>query len=106
MVADHDSLLDGAARIQPTLVVVDVALAGGNLERFLAALKRLAPVVKVLLVTAYDEPMLTAAALAAGADGVIRTRAVAADLPQAVKAVLAGGRYPSPCESSAPTASS
>ncbi len=95
MVADGGSLLEGAARIQPTLVVADLSLAGGDLAGFLSALHAHAPAAKVVVITVHDQPTLLAAALAAGADGVVLTGAVSTDLLEAVDAVLAGGRYTS-----------
>jgi DNA-binding NarL/FixJ family response regulator len=95
MVADEGSLLEGAARLQPTLVVADLSLAEGDLAGFLRAVRRQAPAAKVLLTTVHDEPTVIAAALAAGADGVVLTQAVATDLLEAVEAILAGRRYAS-----------
>jgi DNA-binding NarL/FixJ family response regulator len=92
-VADEASLMEGASRIQPNLVVVDLALAGGDIRGFLTTIKRQAPVAKVLLLTVHDAPTVVDAALAAGADGVVLTRAVATDLLDAVDAVLAGRSY-------------
>jgi two-component system secretion response regulator SsrB len=94
-VADESSLMEGAARIRPTLVVVDLSLARGDVVGFLHTLRERAPAVKVLLLTVHDEPTVASAALAAGADGVVLTRAIATDLLEAVKAVLAGRRYTS-----------
>ena len=94
-VADEASLMEGAARIRPTLVVVDLSLAGGDVVGFLGALRRQAPAAKVLLLTVHDEATVASAALAAGADGVVLTRAIATDLLEAVDAVLAGKRYTS-----------
>ncbi len=94
-VADEASLLEGAARIRPTAVVVDLSLAGGDIVGFLRTLRERAPAVKVLLLTVHDEQTVASAALAAGADGVVLTRAIATDLLEAVEAVLAGKRYTS-----------
>jgi DNA-binding NarL/FixJ family response regulator len=94
-VADEASLMEGAARIRPTVVVVDLSLAGGDIVGFLGALRRQAPAAKVLLLTVHDESTVASAALAAGADGVILTRAIATDLLEAVEAILAGRRYSS-----------
>jgi two-component system secretion response regulator SsrB len=94
-VADESSLMEGAARIRPTLVVVDLSLARGDIVGFLRTLRNRAPAVKVLLLTVHDEPTVASAALAAGADGVVLTRAIATDLLEAVEAVLAGRRYTS-----------
>jgi DNA-binding NarL/FixJ family response regulator len=94
-VADEASLMEGAARIRPTVVVVDLSLAGGDIVGFLGALRRQAPAAKVLLLTVHDEPTVASAALTAGADGVVLTRAIATDLLEAVEAILAGRRYSS-----------
>jgi two-component system secretion response regulator SsrB len=95
MVADQGSLLEGAERIQPTMVVAELSLAGGDLPAFLSALRRRAPAAKVLLTTVHDEPTVITAALSAGADAVVVTRAMATDLLEAVEAILAGKRYAS-----------
>jgi DNA-binding NarL/FixJ family response regulator len=94
-VADEASLMEGAARIRPTVVVVDLSLAGGDIVGFLGALRRQAPAAKVLLLTVHDESTVASAALTAGADGVVLTRAIATDLLEAVEAILAGRRYSS-----------
>ena len=94
-VSDKSSLLEGAARIQPDLVVVNLSLAGGNVFGFIKTLKQRAPYAKVLLLTVHDEPTVVTAALAAGADGVVLTRAIATDLLDAVDALLANKNYTS-----------
>jgi DNA-binding NarL/FixJ family response regulator len=96
MVADGNSLVEGAARIQPVLVVVDLALASGNLPRLVEALHKQAPQAKVLLLSVHDEATVATEALAAGADGLVLKRSISTDLLPAVDAVLAGGRYVSP----------
>ena len=96
MVADEASLMEGASRLRPSLVVVDLSLAHGDVAAMLDSLHRRAPDAKVLLLSVHDEPSVTATVLAAGADGVVLTRAIATDLLPAVDAVLAGQRYVSP----------
>ena len=91
-VADETSLMEGAARIQPTVVVVDLSLAGGDIVGFLRALRKRAPAAKGLLLAVDDEPTVASVARAAGADGVVLKRAIATDLLAAIDAVLAGGR--------------
>lgn len=93
MVADETSLKEGAARLQPTLVVVDLSLAGGDLPSLLDALRKHAPSAKVLLLSVHDESAVVSAALAAGADGLVLKREIAAELLTAVDALLAGERY-------------
>lgn len=96
MVADHTSLMDGAARLSPALVVVDVSLAQGDIRELLGSIHDRAPAAKVLLLSVHDEPAVATAAFAAGADGLVLKRAIATDLLPAVDALLAGGRYVSP----------
>ena len=92
-VADQASLKEGAARLQPALVVVDLSLAGGDLPSLLATLRKCAPSTKVLLLSVHDESAVASAALAAGADGLVLKREIATDLLAAVDALLAGRRY-------------
>lgn len=93
IVADEASLLEGAARLQPALVVVDLAMARGDLPSLVVALRRLVPAAKVLLLSVHDESAVVSAALAAGADGLVLKREIATELLAAVDAVLAGGCY-------------
>lgn len=94
-VADEASLMEGAARIQPTVVVAELTLAGGDIAGFRSALRRQAPGAKVLVITAHDEPTVADASHAAGVEGVVLMRAIATDLLEAVDAVLAGKAYTS-----------
>ena len=96
MVADHASLMEGAQRLSPALVVVDVSLARGDITDLLHSIRNRAPAAKVLLLSVHDEPTVATAALAAGADGLVFKRAIATDLLPAVDALLTGRRYVSP----------
>ena len=95
MVADAASLIAGAARLQPRLAVVDLALAEGRLGPLLAELQQRAPRCRTLVLSDYDDAHIDASILSAGADGVVRTASLAADLPGAVEAVLDGRRFTS-----------
>ncbi len=90
VVADHASLLEGAQRLAPAIVAVDVALARGDIRRLLQSIRERAPCTRVLLLSSHDEPAVVDAALAAGADGIVFKRAIADDLLPAVDALLAG----------------
>lgn len=92
-VADKDSLLKFATLIQPTLVVADLPLAGGDLVTFLRGLKSTAPAAKVLLLSVHDEPTVVSTVLAAGADGVLPKCAIATEFLAAVETVLASRCY-------------
>ena len=96
VVADRNSLLEGAHRLQPALLVVDLALAEGKLAALLAELHSRSPGSPTLLLSDYDDAAVDAAALAAGAAGVVHKSSLAADLPLAVEAVLAGRPFSSP----------
>jgi DNA-binding NarL/FixJ family response regulator len=103
-VADVASLAEGAERIQPMVIVVDLALAGGALPSLLNTLRKRAPATKVLLLSVHDEATVAATALAAVADGLVVKRAIATDLLPAVDALLAGHRYFTPVASDKPAA--
>jgi len=93
MVADDASLMDGAARLQPDLVVADLSLAAGDLPDFVRRLRIHAPAAKVLMLSAYYHPTISRSISSAGADGFVAKRAIGTELLTAVDAVLAGQRY-------------
>jgi len=96
VVADRHSLMDGAGRLSPALVVVDVSMAQGDIRHLVRSIRERAPAAKVLLLSVHDEPAVAAAAFDAGADGLVLKRAIATDLLPAVDALLEGKRYGSP----------
>jgi len=96
MVANEASLLEGAERLQPPVVVLDLSLSAGDLRSLLGRIGTRAPNAKVLLLSVHDEPTVAESALAAGAAAVVLKRCLATDLLPAVDAVLAGQRYISP----------
>jgi two-component system secretion response regulator SsrB len=98
MVANEASLIEGAGRLQPAVVVVDLSLAAGDMFGLVRKLRVRAPGAKVLLLSVHDEPTVARSAAAAGADGVVLKRAIATELLPAVDAILAGQRYVSPAE--------
>ena len=96
MVANEASLLEGAGRLKPAIVVVDLSLAAGDLRSLLTRVTERAPGSKVLMLTVHDETTVAKAALAAGAQGVVLKSRLATDLLAAVDALRAGRRYLSP----------
>ena len=96
MVADEASLLEGAGRLNPAIVVLDLSLAHGDLRSLLARLAERSPGSRVLMLTVHDEATVARAALAAGADAVVLKSKLATDLLPAVDALRAGKRYLSP----------
>ena len=96
MVADEASLVEGAGRLKPAIVVVDLSLAGGDLRALLSRVAERSPDSKVLMLTVHDEATVAKAALAAGAEGVVLKSRLATDLLPAVDALRGGKRYLSP----------
>ena len=96
MVADQGSLMEGAERLRPQVIVVDLSLAQGDSLSLLRKLHERAPTAKLLLLSVHDEPAITSSVLAAGADGVVLKRSIATDLLPAVDAIVAGKRFVSP----------
>jgi len=96
IVADHASLMEGAQRLSPSLVVVDTSLAEGDLAELLHSIRERAPAAKLLLLSVHDEPTVASTVFAAGADGLVLKRSIATDLLPAVDTVLAGRRFLSP----------
>jgi DNA-binding NarL/FixJ family response regulator len=96
MVATEASLLEGAARLKPAAVLVDLSLSAGDLNGLLSRIGMRAPDAKVLVLSVHDERTVAEAALAAGAHAVVLKRCLGTDLMPAVDAVLEGQRYVSP----------
>ena len=96
MVADESSLQETAARLRPEVVVADLSLARDRSLRWLERLRQRHPETKLVVLSVHDEPSVRRAAMDAGADGVVLTRAIATDLLPTVEAVLAGLHSPAP----------
>ena len=96
MVADETSLVESAARLRPSLVVADLALARGESFGWLRRLLARCPESRVIVLSAHDELTVMQAAFEAGAAGFVRKREIAAQLLDAVDEVLAGRRYAPP----------
>ena len=97
LVTDKESLIDGAARLQPTVIVMDLFYAAGDLSGLIRELRERAPAAKHLLLSVHDEPTIIAAAIESGADGLVLKRAIGRDLMPAIDALLAGQRYFDSC---------
>ncbi len=93
MVANEASLVEGAGRLRPAIVVLDLSLAGGDLSGLLARISERSPDSKVLMLTVHDEATVAQAALAAGAEAVVLKSKLATDLLSAVDALRGGRRY-------------
>ena len=90
MVADEKSLLESAARLQPSVVVADLALAQGESFGWLRRLLARCPESRVIVLSAHDELSVVQAALAAGAVGFVLKREIATKLLPTIEAALSG----------------
>lgn len=80
MVADETSLIEGADRVQPDMVIVDLSLARNSSLDWLRRLRARCPGLKVIVISVHDEQAVRSAALAAGADAVILKREIGTEL--------------------------
>lgn len=96
MVADETSLQESAARIHPSVAVVDLALAPVDGLGVVRRLRERCPDLTQVLLTAHDEASACRAVLKAGANAVVLKRDLASDLLPAIEAVQEGRSYVSP----------
>ena len=96
VVRNGSDLLGEVNRLQPSLVLLDIAMPLINGIEAARRCAEIAPATKVLIVSAHDEPEYVAEAFRAGAAGYVLKRGVASELARAVRATLKGERYVSP----------
>lgn len=96
LVADASSLYDGAQRLTPDLIILDVSLASGELALMLPRILELSPASRVIVLTRHDQATVARLAVEAGAHGVVLNRCVGRELLEAVDNVLRGEQYLSP----------
>jgi DNA-binding NarL/FixJ family response regulator len=93
LVTDKPSLMEGAIRLQPSVILLDLYYADGHLAALIRELRRHTPTTKLLLLSVHDEPSIIESARAAGADGLIVKRAIASDLMTAIDEVQLGRSF-------------
>jgi len=93
---DGREMLAKVTKLEPDVVVLDIAMP--NLNGFDAAgkLKKMLPEVKIVFLTMNDEPDMVTEAFRIGARGYLLKNSAAAELFQAIDAVLRGDSYVSP----------
>lgn len=96
-VGDSRSLLDGAKRLQPTVVVVDLAFGEQGTAQLIRQLKMVVPDSRIVALTLYEDRAFAQAAMAEGADAVVLKRSIGDELLPAIDTVLSGGHFASPC---------
>jgi DNA-binding NarL/FixJ family response regulator len=95
-VRDGRALVQAAAKLQPEIIVVDVAMPQLNGLDAARQLKRVMPKVKLIFMTMNEDPDLVGEAFRAGASAFLLKQAAAFELTDAIEKVLKGGTYVTP----------
>jgi len=96
IVSDGRALLEAAAKLQPEIIVLDIAMPRLNGLDAARHLKRTMPKVKLIFMTMNEDPDLVGEAFRAGASGFLLKQAAAFELAEAIEKVLKGGSYVTP----------
>jgi DNA-binding NarL/FixJ family response regulator len=95
-VSDGRELLKSAARLQPDVVVLDIAMPLLNGLDAARHLKATMPKAKLIFMTMNEDPDLVGEAFRAGASAFLLKQAAAFELTDAIERVLKGGSYVTP----------
>ena len=95
-VGDGRELLKAAAKLQPDIIVLDIAMPQLNGLDAARHLKPIMPKVKFIFMTMNEDPDLVGEAFRAGASAYLLKRQAAFELTDAVEKVLKGGSYVTP----------
>jgi len=95
-VGDGRELLKAAAKLQPDIIVLDIAMPQLNGLDAARHLKPTMPKVKFIFMTMNEDPDLVGEAFRAGASAFLLKRQAAFELTDAVDKVLKGGSYVTP----------
>jgi DNA-binding NarL/FixJ family response regulator len=95
-VGDGRSLVEAATKLQPDLVVVDIAMPQLNGLDAARQLKETFPKIKLVFMTMNEDPDLVVEAFQAGASAFLLKQSAAIELTDAIEKVLKGGRYVTP----------
>jgi DNA-binding NarL/FixJ family response regulator len=95
-VGDGRALLEVAAKLQPDVIVLDIAMPRLNGLDAARNLKRTMPKIKLIFMTMNEDPDLVGEAFRAGASGFLLKQAAAFELMDAIEKVLKGGSYVTP----------
>jgi two-component system response regulator NreC len=91
--ATGDEALRLARELAPDVLILDITMPGMDGLDVLRELKRVAPVIRVLILTMHEEEGYLRRALALGAAGYCPKGAADAELISAIRAVLRGNLY-------------
>ena len=94
--ADGLELVEGAAALDPNVIVLDVGMP--NMNGLLAGrrLKHSVPLAKLIYLTMNHDPDVAAEAFRLGASGFLVKNSAASELVRAIREVVRGGSYVTP----------
>ena len=93
---DGRALLAAVEKLQPDVVVADIAMPLLNGLDAAGEIKRRWPFVRVVLLTMNDDPELVAAAFRMGVSGYVLKRSAASELLTAIREAMKGRSYVTP----------
>ena len=95
-VEDGRALVEAAQRLEPELIILDIAMPLLNGIDAARQIKRLCPDTKLIFLTMQTSPTYATEALEAGASGYLLKHSAPVELPLAIDAALRGQRYLTP----------
>jgi DNA-binding NarL/FixJ family response regulator len=93
---DGRALLEAAAKLQPDIIVLDIAMPVLNGLDAARQVKRNMPKVKLIFLTVNKDPYIVKEAFRAGASAFLLKQSAALELTEAIRQVLKGGTYVTP----------
>jgi DNA-binding NarL/FixJ family response regulator len=99
MVSDGRELLKAAPKLQPDIIVLDIAMPQLNGLDAARHLRLTMPKVKLIFMTMNEDPDLVGEAFRAGASAFLLKQAAAFELTEAIEQVLKGRSYVTPSAS-------
>jgi len=85
--------LQSIERLTPDLVLVDLSLKGGHGIELISNVRKRFPKIKLLVLSGFPEALYAERSLRAGADGYLNKQESTDRLLEAIRRILAGGRY-------------
>ena len=95
-VEDGEALVAAAGRLQPDLVIADIAMPGVDGLEATRRLSALSPATRTLILSFHSDPYQVRSAFAAGAWAFLTKGASGAEIHRAIEEVLRGNYYVSP----------
>lgn len=96
-VANGKALLEAAARLKPDVCVLDISMPLLNGIETVTCLKKSDSTAKIIFLTIHSDSDFVGAAFKSGVEGYVFKTRMANDLIVAVREVLAGRTFLSPC---------